>query len=78
VPEGKTLTTAAGAELANHARGVSSSFSADGRGQVCVGSVGGSIFVIDYDGVRFRTSATLTQHKAAITDLGSEVDPPTY
>jgi WD40 repeat protein len=74
LPEGKTLTTAAGAELANHARGVSSSFSADGRGQICIGSVGGSIFVIDYDGVRFRTSATLTQHKAAITDLGSEVD----
>ena len=64
LPEGKTVFTASGAEMANHARGICSSCTADGRAQVCVGSAAGSIFVIEYDGARFRTSTTLQARRA--------------
>lgn len=59
LPEGKTVLTGSGAEMANHARGICSSCSADGRAQVCVGSAAGGIIVVEYDGSRFRTSTTL-------------------
>ena len=68
LPEGKTVFTASGAEMANHARGICSSCTADGRAQVCVGSAAGSIFVIEFDGARFRTSTTLQAR--------SEREPP--
>ena len=59
LPEGKTVLTSSGAEMANHARGICSSCTADGRAQICVGSAAGNVFVIEYDGSRFRTSTTL-------------------
>lgn len=59
LPEGKTVLTSSGAEMANHTRGICSTCTADGRAQICVGTAAGNIFVIEYDGSRFRTSTTI-------------------
>jgi len=53
------VLTGSGAEMANHARGICSTCTADGYAQICVGSAAGSIFVITYDGENFHTSTTL-------------------
>ena len=75
LPEGKTVLTSSGAEVANHARGICTACSADGRAEICVGSAAGNIFVVEYDGVRFQPSTTIQGgHGGSITDLGSEVD----
>ena len=53
---------------------VCASMSADERFQICTGSSCGSVFVFDCDGLRFRHSATLSEHTVPILAVASEYD----
>ena len=76
LPEGKTVLTSSGAEMGNHARGICSTCTADGRAQICVGTAAGNVFVIEYDGSRFRTSMTIQVRPENVTARARASVPP--